>query len=180
MRSDFVRVIVWSAFLPLLASGCAVQGGGAAVDAAARGDGATQAAAVAPLSSNTAATASVAPSRPAKSRPTLAPPSELEARHGVQITQVGLVAAGGLVDLRFKILDATKARRLLADPANAPVVIAPNGQRLVPPHRALHNAKLADGLVYYVLYPNARNAVTAGSEVSIAMGNVSLGPVVVR
>ena len=107
----------------------------------------------------------------------LAPPSELETRYGIQVAQLALTASGGLVDVRFKVLDAAKARALLADPANAPTLIAGDKPPLAPPHHALQGAKFSTGQIFYVLYPNLRGAVQRGGEVTIAMGAARLGPV---
>ena len=107
-------------------------------------------------------------------------PSALETQYGIQITQIGLTASDGLVDVRFKVLDATKARKLLGNPANTPVLIAGNNPPLTPPHHALQGAKFGDGLVYFILYPNVRGAIKHGGEVTVAMGDVRLGPVTVQ
>ena len=107
----------------------------------------------------------------------LAEPSALEAQYGIQIAHVGLTASGGLVDLRFKVLDAVKARALLGNPANAPMLVAGDLPPLMPPHKALHGAKFGQGQVVYILYPNLRGAIKPGVEVMVAMGEVRLGPV---
>jgi hypothetical protein len=177
MRNDFYRTAVLSALLPLLAGGCAVQGG-AIADA---GSGAPQAT-VATSQPVTAAPqpAVAAQQNAARARPQLAAPSPLETQYGIQVTQVNLTAAGGLVDFRFRVLDAAKARKLLGNPANMPVLIAGDNPPLAPPHHALHGAKFGDGLVYFILYPNVRSAVKPGAEVTVAMGDVRLGPVTVQ
>lgn len=107
----------------------------------------------------------------------LPPPSALESQVGIQIAHVGLAASGGLVDLRFKVLDAAKARALLGNPANAPVLIAGDMPPLMAPHKALHGARYGQGQVVYILYPNLRGAVKPGAEVTVAMGDTRLGPV---
>jgi hypothetical protein len=110
----------------------------------------------------------------------LPPPSEDETRYGLQVAQVGMTAGGGLVDLRLKVLDAAKASKLLGNPANAPMLIAGSSPPLQPPHHAFRGAKLGDGLVLFVLYPNVRGAVRHGTEVVVALGDVRLGPVTVQ
>lgn len=104
-------------------------------------------------------------------------PSALEVQAGIQIAQVGLTAHGGMVDVRFKVLDAGKAKALLGNPANAPMLIAGDQPPLHPPHHALKGARFAPGQVFYILYPNARGAVQPGVDVSVAMGDARLGPV---
>lgn len=148
---------------------------------------ATPAASAPPLAASTQPTTSAAPQtsvashqQAAKANPRVAAPSELETQYGIQITQIGLTASDGLVDVRFKILDATKARKLLGVPANAPLLISGNNPPLSPPHHSMHGAKFGDGLVYFILYPNVRGAIKHGAEVTVAMGDVRLGPVIVQ
>jgi hypothetical protein len=104
-------------------------------------------------------------------------PNTLEAQAGLQITHVGLTASGGLVDLRLKVLDASKARVLLGNAASAPMLIAGDLPPLMPPHKALHGARYSQGQVVYILYPNLRGAVKAGAKVTVALGDLRLGPV---
>lgn len=104
-------------------------------------------------------------------------PTAVELQAGLQIAQVGLTAQGGMVDVRFKVLDAAKAKALLGNPANTPVLIAGDQPPLHPPHHALKGARFAAGQVFYILYPNARGAVRPGVDVTVAMGDARLGPV---
>ena len=48
--------------------------------------------------------------------------SGLVGRSGVKITQVAVTGDGGLIDLRFTVVDANKAATL-HDPANPPAVV---------------------------------------------------------
>jgi hypothetical protein len=107
-------------------------------------------------------------------------PSALETRTGIQITHVGLTASGGLVDLRFKVLDTAKAKTLLGNPANTPMLVAGDMPPLMPPHHAMRGAKFAQDQVVYILYPNLRGAIKPGVEVVVAMGDVRFGPVLAQ
>lgn len=115
--------------------------------------------------------------KPASGAPQLPPPSALETQHGIQVTHIGLSASGGLVDCRFKVLDAVKAKALLGNPASAPMLIAGDKPPLMAPHNALRSARFATGQVVYILYPNLRSAIQPGSQVTVAIGEVRLGPV---
>jgi hypothetical protein len=112
-----------------------------------------------------------------KSMQQLPVPSELESQYGIQVAHIGLTAAGGMVDARFKVLDAVKAKMLLGNPANAPMLVAGDLPPLMAPHHALRGAKLVQGQTFYILYPNSRGAVQPGVPVMVAMGDVRLGPV---
>jgi len=46
--------------------------------------------------------------------------SALEEQYGLHVNLVAVTAAGGLVDLRLKILDGEKAKSLLGDPKHFP------------------------------------------------------------
>ena len=104
-------------------------------------------------------------------------PSVAEARLGLQLAHVGVTASGGLVDARFKVLDAAKVKALLANPANAPHLVASETPPLMPPHHALRGARFSEGQIFYIMYPNTRSAIKPGVEVSVAMGDDRLGPV---
>jgi hypothetical protein len=162
MKSVISGWALSAAAVPLIAGGCAAQQspGGPA-------DHAAHAAASAPKAAAATKT----------SLQDLPEPSAPEMQAGIQIAQVGLTAQGGMVDVRFKVLDAAKAKALLGNPANAPMLIAGNQPPLHPPHHALKGARFAPGQVFYILYPNARGAVQPGVEVSVAMGDARLGPV---
>jgi hypothetical protein len=208
MKNDVYWNALLSAALVLVIAGCATQGGPASetptaavaephvamgpavapkatqdathasagvatAPSAAAANGLPDMAASAPLGGSTA-------SQSAVTKAQLPAPSAEEVRTGVQVAQIGMAAGGGLVDLRLKVLDAAKASKLLGNPANVPMLIAGDTPPLQPPHHALRGARFGNGLIFYILYPNARGAVKPGSEVVVAMGDVRLGPVTVR
>lgn len=165
MKTTCYKIVPAFALLPLMMAGCAsqlVQNGASAE-------------AVTPVAS-TPQVQAVAPhaARPAQQ---MRSPSALETRYGIQIVQLGLAASGGLVDLRFKVLDAVKVKALLGDPANAPMLVAGDKPPLMAPHNALRGAKFGQGQVVYILYPNLRSAIKPGVEVTVVMGEARLGPV---
>lgn len=174
MNSSTSRWILASALLPLLLAACGTSGPVAKpadTDALAKQGVATPSqggaiAAKAPSSGTPAAKVVLPP----------APPTALELQTGIQVTQVGLTGAGGLVDVRFKVLDAAKVKALLADPANTPMLLAGDRPPLMPPHHALRGARFGQGQTFYILYPNLRSAIRPGVEVTVAMGDVRLGP----
>lgn len=101
---------------------------------------------------------------------------ELEELYGVRVTLIGVTAGGGLVDLRFKILDAQKAMRLLEDHDNMPALI-PEGSDVRLGIPGVHGAEYQTGRVYYMLYGNANGIVQPGKPVSVAFGNIVLEPI---
>ena len=106
----------------------------------------------------------------------------LERDHGIRITQVAVTGGGGLVDLRFTVLDPTKARPLLQDHARPPRLMAEGSDaELQPPtHGAMRNVRLQKDAACFLLYPNARSAIHAGTRVAVAFGDVRVEPVVAK
>lgn len=103
----------------------------------------------------------------------------IQDRYGVRIDLVGLSALGGLVELRFTVLDADKAVALFHDDTARPtLMVQPSGELLQPPATA-HKMSMLNGASYFVLYANKGNAVRGGTAVSLAMGDVRLDGLVV-
>lgn len=109
-------------------------------------------------------------------------PEALEARHGLRVTRVAVTGDGGLVDLRFTVVDPVKARPLLDAPGqDLRLLVEPGGTALAAPHHgAMRNIRLAKDAPCFVLFPNARGAVKAGGKVAVAFGGVRLAAVTVR
>ena len=106
---------------------------------------------------------------------------EIEARWGVRVTQVAPTADGGLVDVRFTVLDPDKALDLMSDVNNLPVlhvdgsdVVVRSAAAMAPGHNVLA------GRTYFILYRNAEGSVRPGTSVSILFGDLSLDHVVAR
>lgn len=165
MSSVVHRLALAAVWLPLLAVGCASQ------QTASTSLAAAKPAAVAPAPARAASAAHIRPA------PTLAKPTAIEIQNGIQLAQVGIAASGGLVDVRFRVLDAAKAKALLSNQANMPMLVAGDKPPVMPPHHALRGAKVAQGQLFYILYPNSRGLIQPGTEVSVAWGDVRLGPV---
>jgi hypothetical protein len=100
---------------------------------------------------------------------------ELESKYGTRIDLVALTALGGLVQLRFTVLDKTKAETLFHVAENMPALIAePSGKVLHAPTGMRHHLTLLDGGSYFVLFANAGNALSAGTPVSVLIDHVKL------
>jgi hypothetical protein len=106
----------------------------------------------------------------------LTPDRALEECCGIRITLIAVTASGGMVDLRYKVLDPVKAKAALQDQANVPVLIAEDGTRLPSPGLAEPNQDPVEGRVYYMLYPNTRGVVRPGTRVTVVVGEVQLEP----
>lgn len=102
--------------------------------------------------------------------------AEMAARHGVDINLVAVTAAGGLVQLRMQVTDPDKANDVMHGDEDArPIIVAEDSgatlQMSAPPH---HNDELNLGAQYFFLLANAGNALHAGSEVTLIIGDSRL------
>jgi len=105
----------------------------------------------------------------------------LAERSGVRIQHVALSGGGGLLDLRFQVVDPDKAAAVhdLATPAA--VVDETTGlvvNQLLMGHS--HTAPFKTGVTYYLVFENPGNLVQRGSDVSVLLGNAQVEHVVVE
>jgi hypothetical protein len=104
----------------------------------------------------------------------------MAARYGIHVDLLAVTAAGGLVELRYQVVDPDKAAPLVHDPDLAPaIVVEKTGATLVmqsPPHR--HGTDLELGGSYFFLLANTRNAVHKGDRLTLVIGNARLEHVV--
>ena len=106
----------------------------------------------------------------------------LQERYGVRIDKVAVTGGGGLVDVRFTVLDPGKARPILQDPASRPKLVVEDGGLVLdgPVHGLMRNVRLQKDAACFLLYPNARGAVKSGTRVAVAFGNVKVASVVAQ
>jgi len=105
----------------------------------------------------------------------------MELRYGVRFSSVAVTAGGGMLDLRYVVEDAQKARDLGHTRATAPVLVDDRSGRVLSglfmsmfPHDPVA------GYQYYLLYRNDGATLHRGSTVSIRIGNSWLRGVMVR
>jgi hypothetical protein len=105
----------------------------------------------------------------------------LAARSGVRITQVAVTGGGGLLDLRFQVLDPNRANSL-HDAATPPAVIDESSglvvRDLLMSHA--HTGKFTAGETYYLVFENPGNWIRRGSKVTVLLGQAQVAHVVVR
>lgn len=108
--------------------------------------------------------------------------STLEENYGLRVDLIGVTAAGGLVDLRFKVLDAEKAKKLLKDSKSLPqLVVADSGAILnTSEDSQSQEMKLENDGNLFLLFPNAGNALKPGSPVMVRFGDISLEPIIAK
>jgi hypothetical protein len=107
--------------------------------------------------------------------------SGLVDRSGVKITQVAVTGGGGLVDLRYRVVDPERANAL-HDPSTPPAVVDERSGLVV--HELLmshsHTGPFKAGVTYYLVFNNPGNWVRHGSKVAVLLGNAQVEHVVVR
>ena len=107
--------------------------------------------------------------------------AELQQRSGVRITQVALTGEGGLVDLRFQVMDAARAAAL-HDAAHPPALVdeatgAVVNQTLM---NHAHTGAFTTGVTYYLVFENPGNWLHRGSAVTVLLGDAQVEHVAVR
>jgi len=102
----------------------------------------------------------------------------LEQEYGVRVTLIGVTAAGGMVDVRYRIIDPVKAEKLVdeEDGGIMPMVFVGNGDVMLMPDMHMRDQKLIAGRIYFNLIPNTQNAVKRGTVVTIAFGDIAVEP----
>jgi hypothetical protein len=102
----------------------------------------------------------------------------LEEKYGLRVNLVAVTAAGGLVDLRLKVLDGEKAKLLLADKNNFPTLFLENGIILnAPADIKSQKIEFTSGGIIFIIYPNSGNSVKPGNPVTIILGETALEPI---
>ncbi len=104
-----------------------------------------------------------------------------EERWGIRITQVAVTADGGMVDLRYVILDSSKAQQIGVDTTTTPKLIPEDNKTTVfQTARMSHKNEPQAGTTYFLLYENAGGAVKAHSFITIQLGDLTINHVPVR
>jgi hypothetical protein len=106
---------------------------------------------------------------------------ELESVYGAHIDRVALLASGGLIELRFRVIDKDKAVALFGEVDDMPkLAIEHSDVVLESGHGMRHKLSLVNGGSYFILYPNPANVVTKGTEVSFLMNGYRIPHITVQ
>jgi hypothetical protein len=101
--------------------------------------------------------------------------SVLEGQYGLRVSLVAVTAAGGMVDVRMKIIDAEKAKTLLQNPKNYPTLFINGNILSVSPDTVAQGINLKSESIF-LLFANAHGLVRTGVPVTILFGNTALEP----
>jgi hypothetical protein len=102
--------------------------------------------------------------------------AEIENEYGIRFTTVGITAGGGMIMLRYQVLDSDKTN-VVHDKDTAPYVIGADGKKYADPgmqgHTHIGKASAA-GTFDSVLLANGRGGVKPGDHVTIKIGKFEL------
>lgn len=117
----------------------------------------------------------------ASRRATMPTDSGFESRTGVRVTRVAVVGDGGLVDMRYVVLDAQKATKRFANTKAPPHLVEQGGTRAITRVAAMRQAhELRPGQTYYLIYLNTGGRTKPGDTVHIDAAGDSLAGVPVQ
>jgi len=107
---------------------------------------------------------------------------QLMEEYGIQINLVAVTAAGGMVDVRLKFVDAEKAKTLLGARENFPKLYVSDANRTLFAPEDDQNQELLfeDNIGMFLLFPNGGNAVQQGTEVNLIFGDVAVEALAAR
>lgn len=104
---------------------------------------------------------------------------DIEEKFGVRFAFLAVTADGGMVELRYRVVDEGKAANFGHYTETAPLLIAEDTGKVVDVTiMGLHNHRVEPGRMYYVLYRNTGNAIQSHRPVTIAVGDLQLEHVV--
>lgn len=105
--------------------------------------------------------------------------AELEDQYGLRVNLVAVTAAGGMVDLRLKVVDGDKAKPLVLAPTGPPTLWIAEGNVLLAANTDPRELEaLFESGNLFLLFPNSQGIVKPGAPVSIVLGSVKTEPVI--
>lgn len=116
------------------------------------------------------------------------PLSEVAERWGVEIVALRLTAEGNMIDLRYRIVDPDRAAFLvdrtikayLLDQASGRAVGVPNTAKVGPLRQTTKYGKPPADRVFFMLFANPGRFIEAGSELTLAVGDLRVENLIVR
>ncbi len=103
----------------------------------------------------------------------------------IEVVGVRLAAYGGIVDLRYRVIDPERARGLLGKGTKAHMLHQPSGRKL-----PVSSGKLGDmraqtgtpesGRHYFVLFTNVDRIVKSGDKITVEIGNFKAEDITVQ
>lgn len=122
----------------------------------------------------------------AQSEAVAEPSPSAEQQWGVEITSIRVSAAGHMIDFRYRILDAERSAPLferqtkpyLIDQASGKVLEVLRTAKLGPLRPS--NVAPAEGRIYTMIFGNTAGLISAGSKVTVVIGDFRVEDLVVE
>lgn len=114
--------------------------------------------------------------QPAAAATTMPTSPEIESKYGVRFIGVDVTSGGGMIQVRYQVLDSAKTEAI-HDQEAAPYVVDSHGVKYADPGMVGHShigPVKAAGITDFVLLANARGGVKPGSFVTIKIGDLEL------
>jgi hypothetical protein len=100
----------------------------------------------------------------------------IESKYGIRFTLVAVTAGGGMIQVRYQVIDSAKTEAIHGTEL-APFVVDSHGTKYADPGMVGHShvgKTQASGSTDYILLANALGGVKAGSFVTIKVGDLEL------
>ena len=107
--------------------------------------------------------------------------SGLAERSGVRLIRVAVTGGGGLLDLRYQVVDPSKAAAVHEAETPPAIIDERTGlvlNRLLMGHA--HHGQLKPAVSYYLIFENTGNWVRRGSEITVLLGDAQVEHVIVK
>lgn len=95
-------------------------------------------------------------------------------RWGLRVVRVAPLAEGGLVELRFQVVDPDKVALVFEDIENVPRLIDEDSGSEIRVENLPHSHNVPAGLYEYIIYTNTHGAIEPGDQVTIVVGDLRL------
>jgi hypothetical protein len=108
--------------------------------------------------------------------PVMPTSSVIEAMYGVRFLGVDVTAGGGMIQVRYQVIDSAKTEAIHGTEV-APYVVDAKGAKYADPGMVGHShvgKTLAAGRTDYILLANSMGGVKSGSMVTIKVGDLEL------
>jgi hypothetical protein len=106
--------------------------------------------------------------------PTAPTSRPIEALYGIRISQIGVTADGGILDMRFVVLDPEKAHQLGHGGVKMSLIVEDGNRLLDSEAMAPHGGGLRAGSTYFALFRNDGGLLRSGSQVTVVVGRLRL------
>ncbi len=104
----------------------------------------------------------------------------VEAKYGIRITHIAVLADGGLIDFRFQVLDPDKALPLFSLDGRPLLYSEATGKEVDSLYHPPMSHDVVAGQSRYFLYNDRGGAIQRGMSVSVVLGDLRLEHIIVK